>query len=82
MTHIDAAGRPVAQLLVVTRSLVELTDRAVSDSELSRRNYLYSINPDRLSPAAIAVGDVLKETARDLVEHGEWAGVSLLPVAA
>jgi hypothetical protein len=35
MTHSDAAARPVAQLLVVTRSLVELTDRAVSDSELS-----------------------------------------------
>lgn len=35
MTHSDATGRPVAQLLVVTRSLVELTDRAVSDSELS-----------------------------------------------
>jgi hypothetical protein len=35
MTHSDATGRPVAQLLVVARSLVELTDRAVSDSELS-----------------------------------------------
>jgi len=35
MTFSDATNRPVAQLLVVTRSLVELTDRAVSDSELS-----------------------------------------------
>ncbi len=32
----DAATNPVTQLLAVTRSLVELTDRAMSDSELSR----------------------------------------------
>lgn len=32
----DVGANPVAQLLVVTRSLVELTDRAMSDSELSR----------------------------------------------
>lgn len=36
MDHSDATASPVAQLLVVTRSLVELTDRAMSDSELSR----------------------------------------------
>lgn len=36
MIHSQAAAGPVAQLLIVTRSLVELTDRAVSDSELSR----------------------------------------------
>lgn len=36
MDHSDVTANPVAQLLVVTRSLVELTDRAMSDSELSR----------------------------------------------
>ena len=36
MDHSDATANLVAQLLVVTRSLVELTDRAMSDSELSR----------------------------------------------
>jgi hypothetical protein len=35
MTQGEGGVRPVTQLLVVTRSLVELTDRAVSDSELS-----------------------------------------------
>jgi len=35
ITHSEAAAGPVPQLLIVTRSLVELTDRAVSDSELS-----------------------------------------------
>jgi hypothetical protein len=36
MSQSDTSAYPVTQLLVVTRSLVELTDRAVSDSELSR----------------------------------------------
>lgn len=36
MSQSDATAYPVTQLLVVTRSLVELTDRAVSDSELTR----------------------------------------------
>jgi LysR family tcuABC transcriptional regulator len=54
----------------------------ISDSDMSRRNFLYSIAPERLSPAAIAVANTLKETARELVESGEWAGVHLLPVPA
>ncbi|RDI99743.1 hypothetical protein DVT68_02560 [Dyella solisilvae] len=35
MSQSNATAYPVSQLLVVTRSLVELTDRAMSDSELS-----------------------------------------------
>lgn len=35
MSQSNATAYPVTQLLTVTRSLVELTDRAVSDSELS-----------------------------------------------
>ncbi|WP_199100542.1 hypothetical protein [Dyella sp. ASV21] len=35
MGHGDLTGHPVIQLLVVTRGLVELTDRTMSDTELS-----------------------------------------------
>ena len=79
---IGATIKPMAAILQETARGRAWRALSVSDSELSRRNYLYSINPERLSPAAIAVGNVLKETARELVEHGEWAGVSLLPVVA
>jgi len=51
---------------------------SISDARISRRNYLYSIAPDRLSPAAAAVGKEMKETARELVESGAWSGVELL----
>lgn len=51
---------------------------SISDVRISRRNYLYSISPDMLSPAAAAVGNELKETAAELVRTGEWRGVELL----
>jgi LysR family tcuABC transcriptional regulator len=48
---------------------------AISDARLTRRNYLYSLAPARLSAAAAAVAAELKETARRLIESGEWSGV-------
>ena len=63
MTHSDAAGRPVAQLLVVTRSLVELTDRAVSDGELSHAAADVLVFAAR--QAARLVEDVVSLRSRD-----------------
>lgn len=50
----------------------------VSDARLKRRNYLYSLGPDRLFPAAVAVASELKDTTQTLVRSGEWSGVSLI----
>lgn len=50
---------------------------AVSDTALRRRNYLYSISPEMLSPAAAAVAGEVRETAELLVTSGTWKGVSL-----
>jgi len=55
---------------------------AVSDAHLVRRNYLYALPPGRLSPAAAVVAAEVKETARRLVESGEWTGVELIAAAA
>lgn len=55
---------------------------SISDAHMARRNYLYSIAPMQLSPAAIAVASELKETVRELVESGEWEGVQLAGVTA
>lgn len=48
---------------------------SISDARLGRRNYLYSLAPERLSPAAAAVAAELKSTAHELVDTGAWAGV-------
>lgn len=50
---------------------------SISDASITRRNYLYSIEPGMLSPAAAAVAGELRETAKRLVESGEWCGVKL-----
>jgi LysR family tcuABC transcriptional regulator len=49
-----------------------------SDAQMSRTNYLYSMGPDRLSPAAAAVRDELRATVRELVGTRTWKGVELI----
>lgn len=53
-----------------------------SDATMNRSNYLYSVVPERLSPAAAAVRTELRETVRSLVQTGRWPGVQLLAGAA
>jgi LysR family tcuABC transcriptional regulator len=50
----------------------------ISDARMRRRNYLYSLPPERLSAAAGAVGAALKDTARELIASGAWKGVEAL----
>jgi LysR family tcuABC transcriptional regulator len=53
---------------------------SISDATMSRRNYLYSLPPQRLSAAAAAVAAELKQTAFELIKSGGWTGVQ--PVAS
>lgn len=50
----------------------------ISDARLKRRNYLYSIAPSRLSPAAVVLASELRQTASHLIESGEWEGVTFI----
>ncbi|MFG1222929.1 LysR substrate-binding domain-containing protein [Xanthobacter wiegelii] len=50
----------------------------ITDATLNRRNYLYSISRDLLSPAASAVALELHDTVNILVTTGKWQGVSLV----
>jgi LysR family tcuABC transcriptional regulator len=52
-----------------------------SDANLRRTNHLYSVVPERLSPAAAAVRTELRDTVRTLVQSGRWPGVELLDPA-
>lgn len=49
---------------------------SISDADMRRRNYLYSLAPERLSAAAAAVAAELKATADDLMASGQWSGVA------
>ena len=51
---------------------------SISDARMSRRNYLYSIAPQRLSAAAGAVADEIRKTASQLIDSGAWTGVEAM----
>ena len=51
---------------------------SISDARMSRRNYLYSLAPQRLSTAAAVVAAELKATALELIASGAWTGVEAI----
>lgn len=55
---------------------------SISDATMRRRNYLYSLAPERLSAAAAVVAAELKKTALELVAIGDWTGVEAISPAA
>ena len=52
-----------------------------SDVRFRRRNFLYSLPPERLSAVAAIVAGELKETARELVASDAWRGFENIPAA-
>jgi LysR family tcuABC transcriptional regulator len=54
---------------------------SVSGARMRRPNFLYSLAPERLSPAGAVVAAELKDTVRGLIESGIWTGVSPVPLA-
>lgn len=51
---------------------------SITDARVTRRNYLYSIAENLLSPAVSAVARELQDTTRKLVETKTWRGVWLV----
>ncbi len=73
-----ATIKPMSALLLEGERGKQWRYLSISDVRISRRNYLYSNTPDMLSPAAVAVGTAIKETATELVNSGQWRGVELM----
>lgn len=73
-----ATIKPMAAVLQHGRQRKGWRCLAISDAEMKRQNHLYSVVPERLSPAAAAVRVELKDIIKQLVQTGEWDGVSLL----
>jgi LysR family tcuABC transcriptional regulator len=75
---IGATIKPMAAALLEGEMRKGWRTLAFSDAHMKRPNYVYSVVPERLSPAAAAVRTELKETVRQLVQSDTWKGVSLL----
>lgn len=73
-----ATIKPMSAALLEGRMREGWRTLAFSDADMKRPNFLYSVDPDRLSPAAAAVRGELRETVKQLVQSGQWKGVNLL----
>ena len=73
-----ATIKPMAAVLLAGQIRQEWRILAISDANMKRQNHLYSIDAERLSPAAAAVRSELKETVKQLVQSRTWEGVELL----
>ena len=73
-----ATIKPMAAVLAHEQTRKDWRTLAISDANMKRQNYLFSVVQERLSPAAAAVRTELKEVIRQLVQSGAWEGVELL----
>ncbi|MBI2745822.1 MAG: LysR family transcriptional regulator [Burkholderiales bacterium] len=73
-----ATIKPMSAALLEGRMREGWRTLAFSDAEMKRPNFLYSVDPERLTPAAAAVRGELRETVKQLVNSGTWKGVNLL----
>ncbi len=72
-----ATIKPMSAILLEGQRGRNWRAMSISDATFSRCNYLYSLAPERLSPAAAAVASGLKETVRELVSSRAWSGVTM-----
>lgn len=69
--------KPMSATLLEGEMRKEWRALPFSDVKMSRPNYLFSVIPDQLSPAAAAVRNELREVVKTLVHSGMWQGVTL-----
>ena len=51
---------------------------SITGARMRRPNYLYSLAPERQTPAAALVAADLKEAVRELIDSGVWTGVEAI----
>ena len=73
-----ATIKPMSAAILEGQMRVGWRTLAFSDASMKRSNFLYSVDPGRLSPAAAAVRTELRKTVVELTQSGIWQGVNLL----
>ena len=73
-----ATIKPMSAALLEGKMRQDWRTLAISDADMKRPNYLFSVVPERLTPAAAAVRAELRDTVKALVETGAWRGVNLI----
>ncbi len=73
-----ATIKPMSALLLEGERGKEWRALAISDAQITRRNYLYTVSHEMLSPAAVLIASEIRKTVRWLTESGGWPTVRLL----
>lgn len=74
---IGATIKPMAAVHALDNSPGRWRALRISDARMTRTNYLYALQPQKLSACAAVVRDELKRTVRHLAQSGQWQGVTL-----
>ncbi len=75
---IGATIKPMAAVYALQNAPEQWRCLRISDAQMVRRNYLYSLAPEKLSQAAVIVRNELKHVIQTLIERHEWQGVQLM----
>jgi LysR family tcuABC transcriptional regulator len=74
---IGATIKPMAAVHALDNSPGRWRALRIADARMTRTNYLYALQPQKLSACAAVVRDELKRTVRHLAQSGQWQGVTL-----
>lgn len=77
-TGMGATIKPMSALLLIEDQRTEWRALKISDAHITRRNYLYTISQEMLSPAAALVALEIRSTIQQLAHSGEWPSITLL----
>lgn len=78
---LGATIKPMAAVHALGASPARWRCLRISDAQLTRCNYLYSLPLEKLSPTAAVVREEIKRVVRQLAESGAWEGVRIAPGA-
>jgi LysR family tcuABC transcriptional regulator len=69
--------KPMAAVYALQNAPEQWRCLRISDAPMIRRNYLYTLAPEKMSQAAVVVREELKRVAHTLVENRTWQGIRL-----
>lgn len=74
---LGATIKPMAAVHALGDTPARWRTLRIADARMTRTNYLYALPPPKLSPCAAVVRDELRRIVRQLVDGGQWQGVTL-----
>lgn len=69
--------KPMAAILAHHERKENWRTLAISDAQISRTNYIYSLASETFSPSVLVISEQLRSLTQELVKSGKWPGTQL-----